>query len=325
MVAPNDPSSTPKRPVSAAKQRANRANAQKSTGPRTPEGKARSSRNGTTHGIFCRDLVLPGEDLRLFRIIREGFIDRIRPQDFLELALVDRIAQAQWRLNRCQAAESQEHTHQVTRTRERAERGIRRIKRRHGIETRQDLLDDPQPGDERVLAELDELEQLARRECKIARYRGVTLHLALQSNLFHTIERLAGYEQKLERTIQRALFELRMLRGGKDASAWDNLPKSPFAGEMVPGYEEEHEGEDEVDDAATPSPQPSPLSTGQREQDALTSPRKTEPTAENPAASSDAAESSDDAPRQLDEQEDTNHAEQPPAAPDDAWPAAPKT
>lgn len=322
MVAPNNPSAesaSPKRPVSAAKQRANRANAQKSTGPRTPEGKARSSRNGTTHGIFCRDLVLPGEDLRLFRIIREGFIDRIRPQDFLELALVDRIAQAQWRLNRCQAAESQEHTHQVTRTRERAERGIRRIKRRHGIETRQDLLDDPQPGDERVLAELDELEQLARRECKIARYRGVTLHLALQSNLFHTIERLAGYEQKLERTIQRALFELRMLRGGKDASAWDNLPKSPFAGEMVPGYEEEDD-----EDQSTPSP----LSTGDRE-DAPTAPEKTEPTAENPVTSSEPADTSNDVPRPLDDQQemtgdDEDHNEST-EAPDDAPPSAPQS
>jgi hypothetical protein len=41
---------------------ANRANAQKSTGPRTPEGKAVVSLNSLTHGIRCSRVVLPGDD-----------------------------------------------------------------------------------------------------------------------------------------------------------------------------------------------------------------------------------------------------------------------
>jgi hypothetical protein len=48
--------------ISAKKLAANRANAKKSTGPRTPEGKRRSSKNAVTHGMFCNDTVLPGED-----------------------------------------------------------------------------------------------------------------------------------------------------------------------------------------------------------------------------------------------------------------------
>src|SRR5271157_4928193 len=39
-----------------ARTRANRSNARKSTGPRTPEGKARSSQNAVTHGLFARAL-----------------------------------------------------------------------------------------------------------------------------------------------------------------------------------------------------------------------------------------------------------------------------
>src|SRR5687767_2004550 len=41
---------------------ANRRNARLSTGPRTPEGKARSSGNARSHGLFSKVAVLPDED-----------------------------------------------------------------------------------------------------------------------------------------------------------------------------------------------------------------------------------------------------------------------
>ena len=45
-----------KRPISERKLRANRANAQRSTGPRTAAGKATSSGNALKHGILSRSL-----------------------------------------------------------------------------------------------------------------------------------------------------------------------------------------------------------------------------------------------------------------------------
>ncbi len=50
--AHNGSSAAPK-PVSERRLRANRSNAKKSTGPRSAEGKARSSLNARKHGIFC--------------------------------------------------------------------------------------------------------------------------------------------------------------------------------------------------------------------------------------------------------------------------------
>ena len=47
---------------------ANRANAQKSTGPRTEEGKAASSRNRLSHGFAASATIMPGENPEEFNL-----------------------------------------------------------------------------------------------------------------------------------------------------------------------------------------------------------------------------------------------------------------
>ena len=91
--------------VSARKLRANRLNARKSTGPRSAGGKMRSSRNALRHGLFSARVVLDGESMAVFTLLREGIIRWLRPQDVLELSLVEQIVSAHWRLRRCQEAE----------------------------------------------------------------------------------------------------------------------------------------------------------------------------------------------------------------------------
>jgi hypothetical protein len=49
------------KPVSPQKLAANRANAQHSTGPKTPEGKDKSKQNGRKHGFFARQPIPVGE------------------------------------------------------------------------------------------------------------------------------------------------------------------------------------------------------------------------------------------------------------------------
>ena len=83
----------------------NRANAQHSTGPATPEGKSRSARNASTHHAFSSAVVLPGEDEPRFRALRQSVLAGLNPHTAAELFLADRACALMWRLERCQHAE----------------------------------------------------------------------------------------------------------------------------------------------------------------------------------------------------------------------------
>jgi hypothetical protein len=90
---------------SAAKLAANRLNAQRSTGPTTREGKARSAQNASTHYAFCGAVVLPGEDQLRFRAMRQSLLASLNPQNSAEFFLADRAVALAWRLDRCQFTE----------------------------------------------------------------------------------------------------------------------------------------------------------------------------------------------------------------------------
>jgi hypothetical protein len=79
---------------------ANRGNALKSTGPRTVEGKARSSRNALMHGLSAQDIVIPGEDIGAYQAFEQGLIDDLQPNGSCELDLIKRLTATCWRLRR---------------------------------------------------------------------------------------------------------------------------------------------------------------------------------------------------------------------------------
>jgi hypothetical protein len=99
---------TIKPPVSDRKRRANRANAKKSTGPRTSEGKRRSSRNAVKHGLLSDHLVITAGPERPedFRALLADLQGELRPKTAIERALVERIASCLWRLRRAQRFEA---------------------------------------------------------------------------------------------------------------------------------------------------------------------------------------------------------------------------
>ena len=90
-----------------AKQRAaNRQNAQKSTGPKTPEGKAAVSLNAVKHGLLSRYTLLSDEDEAVLVELGKRLRTHLQPVGELEVLLVDRIVTAVWRLRRLHAVET---------------------------------------------------------------------------------------------------------------------------------------------------------------------------------------------------------------------------
>lgn len=95
----------PRRPISEKKLAANRANAKKSTGPRSAAGKRRSSMNRLLHGMRARTVVLPSEDPRTFNAFAAAIRADLRPNGPLETMLAKSVIEAAWRLCRAGAAE----------------------------------------------------------------------------------------------------------------------------------------------------------------------------------------------------------------------------
>ena len=86
---------------------ANRENSLKSTGPRTPEGKLATSRNGISHGLSSAgDPVLPHEDRAAFNELLQRYKSEFSPATGHEEFLVSEMAGARWRLERAGRIES---------------------------------------------------------------------------------------------------------------------------------------------------------------------------------------------------------------------------
>ena len=93
---PPQPNARAKSTTSAAKAAANQRNAQKSTGPRTAEGKEKAKFNALKHGQTARSLLLPGEDPAALNALRRELLDDLQPHNSLEATLIVQIADDKW-------------------------------------------------------------------------------------------------------------------------------------------------------------------------------------------------------------------------------------
>ena len=85
---------------------ANRRNAQLSTGPKTPAGKAAVRLNALKHGLTAENAVIIGEVAADLEELRTAFLEQLQPDGPLETALVHQIVMAQWQLTRLRGIET---------------------------------------------------------------------------------------------------------------------------------------------------------------------------------------------------------------------------
>jgi len=87
---------------------ANRRNALRSTGPRTPEGRAASSRNALRHGVLSNHFIAGHENRELFERLLEELVAEFEPETAMEALLVERLAMLFWRERRLAVAEAEQ-------------------------------------------------------------------------------------------------------------------------------------------------------------------------------------------------------------------------
>jgi hypothetical protein len=86
--------------ISGKQQEANRQNAQHSTGPSTPAGKAAVRLNALTYGLRARDLLLPWEDPEEYKQLWAALEADWQPQNRTERLHLEQMATSQWLLAR---------------------------------------------------------------------------------------------------------------------------------------------------------------------------------------------------------------------------------
>jgi hypothetical protein len=93
--------------VTEAQILANRLNAQKSTGPRTNEGKAAVSQNAVKHGFSARLDVISSESQADFDQYSDRILAELDPASPMESMLAERILVLSWRLKRVGCIQNQ--------------------------------------------------------------------------------------------------------------------------------------------------------------------------------------------------------------------------
>ncbi len=91
--------------ISEKQQQANRQNAQKSTGPKTPEGRAAVRFNALTYGLRTRVTILPDENCADYSQLWDELDADWQPQTRTERCYLETMVTSQWLLKRVAESE----------------------------------------------------------------------------------------------------------------------------------------------------------------------------------------------------------------------------
>jgi hypothetical protein len=93
--------------ASPAQLAANQANAQRSTGPTTAEGKARVAQNALRHGLTARHLVIRDDEHEEFAALQDSLAAQLDPQGPMEILAFQELLHAAWSLQRFRRIEAE--------------------------------------------------------------------------------------------------------------------------------------------------------------------------------------------------------------------------
>jgi hypothetical protein len=164
--------------------KANRQNAQKSTGPKTDEGKAAVSQNAVKHGLFAES-VITGEDPAEYEAFHDNMLAELAPVGMVELMLAERVVSLWWRLRRAERMQNQVIEDKIE----------NRVTNPWAIERRKDHCynEGLEPGDPRF-----EPEHLALGRIAISDWAACRI-----------LDRMLLYERRIESSLNRAMKELK--------------------------------------------------------------------------------------------------------------------
>ena len=192
--------------TSERKVEANRKNALKSTGPKTPEGKDVVRVNALKHGLLSREILLPGEDEAALRELGERLRTELQPAGELEDLLVDRITSHFWRLRRLGRVEAGifawEYYEQLIERARREAETYEKTELDDFVMSYGTTITDQQKH-QQALSKARELE--AARDSEAATLGRTFMRDAGSANAF---SKLSRYETNIERGLYKALHEL---------------------------------------------------------------------------------------------------------------------
>jgi hypothetical protein len=204
--------------------RANRRNALKSTGPKTPEGKSAVRLNATTHGLRSQEVLLPGEDPEALKELDENLRAELKPVGELENLFVDGIVAAHWRLRRLRQVEAGIFSWELYGELLERAKGEAKTYERNSL---QDFVESQYGPDTRITDEQKHQEALskaqelkAKQDAETATLGRTFIRDADQANAF---SKLSRYETAIWRSLYKALHELQRLQAARRTQG-DVLP-----------------------------------------------------------------------------------------------------
>jgi hypothetical protein len=190
--------------------KANRRNALKSTGPKTPDGKVAMRYNATKHSLLSREVLLPGEDEATLRELDELLREELHAVGELGNLLVDRIVAAHCRLRRLGRVEAGIFSWQLyEELAERAQQEAKNYVSTMADVYNNDIIRDRQKHQE-ALSKTQEMK--AKQDAETTRLGRNFIRDADKANAF---SKLSRYETTIERSLFRALHELQRLQAAR--------------------------------------------------------------------------------------------------------------